>query len=62
MQKTIRSILLLSLSLLLVLTACGGKTATNQKVTITLWDYYGEATPLKPLVAPFHGGQSEYHH
>ncbi len=53
MQKTFRSILLLGLSLMLALTACGGKTAANQKVTITLWDYYGEATPLKPLVAPF---------
>ncbi len=53
MQKTFRSILLLGLSLMLALTACGGKPATAQKVTITLWDYYGEATPLKPLVAPF---------
>jgi multiple sugar transport system substrate-binding protein len=53
MKKTFRTILLLGLSLMLALTACGGKTASNQKVTITLWDYYGEATPLKPLVAPF---------
>ena len=53
MQKTFRSIMFLGLALLLALTACGGQAASNQKVTITLWDYYGEATPLKPLVAPF---------
>jgi ABC-type glycerol-3-phosphate transport system substrate-binding protein len=27
--------------------------AGNDKVTITVWDYYGEATPIKPLVEPF---------
>ena len=53
MQKTFRSIMFLGLALLLALTACGGQAASNQKVTITVWDYYGEATPLKPLVAPF---------
>jgi multiple sugar transport system substrate-binding protein len=29
----------------------GGPTA--EPVTITVWDYYGEATPIKPLVDPF---------
>ncbi len=53
MKKFARSFLLLSLSLLFVLTACGGKPAVAQKVTITVWDYYGEATPVKPLVEPF---------
>ena len=27
--------------------------APAQPVTITVWDYYGEATPVKPLVDPF---------
>jgi multiple sugar transport system substrate-binding protein len=27
--------------------------APAQPVTITVWDYYGEATPVKPLVEPF---------
>ena len=53
MNKTFRSILFVGLALVLALTACGGKTASTGKVTITLWDYYGEATPLKPLVEPF---------
>jgi multiple sugar transport system substrate-binding protein len=53
MQKTFRSVLFVALALLLAMTACGGKPAASQKVTITVWDYYGEATPLKPLVAPF---------
>jgi len=53
MKRTVRSVLLLGLSLLFVLTACGGKPAAAQKVTITVWDYYGEATPVKPLVEPF---------
>ena len=53
MKKIVRSSLLVSLVLLFVLTACGSKPAANQKVTITVWDYYGEATPIKPLVEPF---------
>ena len=53
MRKTVRSVLLVGLSLLFVLTACGGKPAANQKVTLTVWDYYGEATPIKPLIQPF---------
>lgn len=27
--------------------------AAEGQVTITVWDYYGEATPVKPLVEPF---------
>jgi multiple sugar transport system substrate-binding protein len=27
--------------------------APAETVTITVWDYYGEATPIKPLIAPF---------
>src|SRR5512139_492245 len=27
--------------------------APAEQVTITVWDYYGEATPIKPLVEPF---------
>lgn len=53
MQKVARSIIFVGLALLLALSACGGKPAAQEKVTITVWDYYGEATPLKPLVAPF---------
>jgi len=50
----------------LLLSACGGATtqpaateapvatqAQAQPVTITVWDYYGEATPIKPLIEPF---------
>ena len=50
----------------LLLSACGGATtqpaasqvpvtteAPAQPVTITIWDYYGEATPVKPLIEPF---------
>jgi ABC-type glycerol-3-phosphate transport system substrate-binding protein len=50
----------------LLLSSCGGATpqpasseapvtteAVTEPVTITVWDYYGEATPVKPLVAPF---------
>jgi multiple sugar transport system substrate-binding protein len=28
-------------------------TAPAEAVTITVWDYYGEATPIKPLIEPF---------
>jgi multiple sugar transport system substrate-binding protein len=28
-------------------------TAPAEAVTITVWDYYGEATPIKPLIIPF---------
>ena len=27
--------------------------APAEPVTITVWDYYGEATPIKPLIEPF---------
>lgn len=27
--------------------------SSGQEVTITVWDYYGEATPIKPLIDPF---------
>jgi ABC-type glycerol-3-phosphate transport system substrate-binding protein len=45
-----------------LLAACGGgaqqpaatqPAATEAKVTITVWDYYGEATPIKPLIEGF---------
>ena len=52
-QKFLSAILLV---LSLVLSACGSgakPAASNEKVTITVWDYYGEATPVKPLVEPF---------
>ena len=54
-----RSTLYLLVILALMLAACnkGGTpaAATEQAkpVTITVWDYYGEATPVKPLIEPF---------
>ena len=40
----------------LLLSACGSSgqpAASNEKVTLTVWDYYGEATPIKPLIEGF---------
>jgi multiple sugar transport system substrate-binding protein len=40
----------------LLLASCGSKGSSYQpdkEVTITVWDYYGEATPVKPLIEPF---------
>jgi multiple sugar transport system substrate-binding protein len=42
-------------------TAPGGSSAANatsipstgKQVTLTVWDYYGDATPIKPLIEPF---------
>ena len=31
----------------------GGAPAAGSQTTITVWDYYGDATPVKPLIAPF---------
>ena len=47
------------LILSMVLSACGGRqpAASDEKVTIVVWDYYGEATPVKPLIEGF---QKEY--
>lgn len=55
MNKTFRSVLLIGVCLVLALSACGGKTANNAKVTITVWDYYTDpnATPIKPVIAAF---------
>ncbi len=54
-MKTKRFLLGLLLVLSLVMGACGGgaPAASNEKVTITVWDYYGEATPVKPLIEGF---------
>ena len=49
-QKIVFSLLIL---VSLLLSACGAVQPAAQKATITLWDYYGEATPLKPLVESF---------
>ncbi len=50
-------------TLALVLSACGSASpateapavppASSEKATITVWDYYGEATPIKPLIEGF---------
>ena len=55
MFKASRTILFLGVILALLLSACGGgqPAASNEKVTITVWDYYGEATPVKPLIEGF---------
>lgn len=57
MRHTIRILALLP-ALALVVTACGGtqpSTGGGSKtpVTITVWDYYGQATPVKPAIAGF---------
>lgn len=53
-MKHMKVYLVVLLVLSLTLSACGGKSAqTSEQVTITVWDYYGEATPIKPLVEPF---------
>ncbi len=39
---------------LMIMSAMGiSAIAAQDKVTITVWDYYGEATPIKPLIEPF---------
>ncbi len=49
-KKIVFSLLILTS---LLLSACGAAQPAAQKATITVWDYYGEATPVKPLVEPF---------
>lgn len=41
--------------LALMVSACGSTqpAASDEKVTITVWDYYGEATPIKPFIEGF---------
>jgi len=43
------------LILSMVLSACGAGQSKpiNEKTVITVWDYYGEATPIKPLIEGF---------
>lgn len=54
-MKTHKVLSVLLIVLSLALGACGGAqpAASNEKVTITVWDYYGEATPVKPLLEGF---------
>ena len=35
------------------LVACGDKKEQATTTTITVWDYYGTATPIKPAIAAF---------
>lgn len=58
MSKKIQASLILIVMAMLLITACGGgqaspTAAANEPVTITVWDYYGEATPIKPLIEGF---------
>ncbi len=58
MSKKLHTGLILVVTAMLLVTACGGgqaapTTAANEPVTITVWDYYGEATPIKPLIEGF---------
>lgn len=52
-MRTKQIVFSLLILLSLLLSACAGAQPAAQKATITVWDYYGEATPLKPLVATF---------
>jgi multiple sugar transport system substrate-binding protein len=54
-MKTHKVLFALLIVLSLALGACGGAqpAASTEKVTITVWDYYGEATPVKPLLEGF---------
>ncbi len=51
--KTKKIVFSLLILVSLLLSACGAAQPAAQKATITVWDYYGEATPVKPLVEPF---------
>lgn len=58
MSKKIQTGLILCVTAMLLLSACGGgqaapTAASDEPVTITVWDYYGEATPIKPLIDGF---------
>lgn len=61
MIRVNRTIAVLSISAMVVLTACsgggggtttgtGGPSASHEPVTITVWDYYGKATPFQDSV------------
>ena len=58
-MKASKFLLGLLLVVSILLGACAGAkpAASDEKVTITVWDYYGEATPVKPLIEGF---QKEY--
>ncbi len=58
-MKTRNFLLAMVLIMSIVLSACGGgqSAGSTEKATITVWDYYGEATPVKPLLEGF---QKEY--
>ncbi|TYC17566.1 sugar ABC transporter substrate-binding protein [Actinomadura syzygii] len=40
-------------AVLLALAGCGGGGAGRAEGTITVWDYYGGSTPIKPVIAEF---------
>ncbi len=54
-MKIKNAVIGIMLILSIILSGCGtGQPAAgNEKVTLTVWDYYGEATPIKPLLEGF---------
>ncbi len=57
MNRMVRILALLSVTAIAA-AACGGKQSpggagAKTPVTITVWDYYGQATPIKPAIAGF---------
>jgi multiple sugar transport system substrate-binding protein len=41
------------------LTGCDAEKETAKSTTITVWDYYGSATPIKPVIAAFERAHPE---
>ena len=48
-----RNTLLWSVILVMLLIGISVPAAAQEPVTITVWDYYGEATPIQPLIEAF---------
>jgi multiple sugar transport system substrate-binding protein len=61
MLRWTRTTILLAALVLVAAAGCGDSSQKGGPQTITVWDYYGSATPIKPAIAAFQRAHPDIH-